>query len=92
MDAGREEDRRRAEQSRCCPHEALSGALDGCCDDEHGLEMVIDRARAAEPPPDPAPTYRAADLLAGSPTAQIVLEDRVYTLRLTRAGKLILTR
>ena len=38
------------------------------------------------------PIHRAADLLAGSDTARIVLDDRVYTLRLTRAGKLILTR
>lgn len=39
-----------------------------------------------------APAYRAHDLLAGGTTARIVLDDRVYTLRLTRAGKLILTR
>lgn len=39
-----------------------------------------------------APAYRATDLLAGGTTARIVLDDRVYTLRLTRAGKLILTR
>ena len=42
--------------------------------------------------PSQGPVHRAADLLAGSDTARIVLGDRVYTLRLTRADKLILTR
>ena len=42
--------------------------------------------------PDEGPVHRAAEPLAGSATARIVLGDRVYTLRLTRAGKLILTR
>lgn len=41
---------------------------------------------------DPTPRHEAADLLRGSNTAEIRLEDRVYTLRLTRAGKLILTK
>ena len=49
------------------------------------------------PPMEPhveaaAPTYEARALLAGGARARIVLEDRVYTLSLTRAGKLILTR
>lgn len=41
---------------------------------------------------DRTPRHEAADLLRGSSTAEIRLEDRVYTLRLTRAGKLILTK
>ncbi|SFG42402.1 Hemin uptake protein hemP [Palleronia marisminoris] len=41
---------------------------------------------------DPTPRHEASDLLRGSTTAEIRLEDRVYTLRLTRAGKLILTK
>ncbi len=38
------------------------------------------------------PTYDANDLTKGGIQAQIVLQDKVYTLRITRAGKLILTK
>ncbi|MEQ6203435.1 hemin uptake protein HemP [Sulfitobacter sp. HNIBRBA2951] len=38
------------------------------------------------------PTYTASDLTAGGDTAQIVLDGQVYTLRITRANKLILTK
>ncbi len=38
------------------------------------------------------PDYQARDLTKGGQTAQIVLDDKVYTLRITRAGKLILTK
>ena len=38
------------------------------------------------------PVYNAHELLSGSVTARIVLDDNVYTLRLTRSGKLILTK
>ncbi|MEL6609637.1 MAG: hemin uptake protein HemP [Pseudomonadota bacterium] len=41
---------------------------------------------------DQTPIYNALDLLQGSNTAQIVLNDSVYTLRRTRSGKLILTK
>ena len=50
--------------------------------------MEPSSAAAAEVPP----TYEAHALLAGGTRARIVLEDRAYTLSLTRAGKLILTR
>lgn len=48
-------------------------------------------------PPEqtPAPTlpsYAARDLTAGGDLAQIVLGDQTYILRITRAGKLILTK
>jgi len=43
-------------------------------------------------PSDVVPTYDAHDLLQGSVTARIVLDGNVYTLRLTRSGKLILTK
>ena len=50
-------------------------------------------------PPAPAPTpeqtapiYGALDLTRGGNTAQILLGDQVYTLRVTKAGKLILTK
>ena len=50
------------------------------------------RAEGVATLPAGSAIYRAADLLRGADTARIVLDDRVYVLRLTRAGKLILTR
>ncbi len=49
------------------------------------------------PPPkrpvaDTLPTYAARDLTEGGDLAQISLDDQTYTLRITRAGKLILTK
>ncbi len=44
------------------------------------------------PTPSPLPTYAAQDLTKGAAQAQIVLGDQTYTLRITRAGKLILTK
>ncbi|MEM9844169.1 MAG: hemin uptake protein HemP [Pseudomonadota bacterium] len=42
---------------------------------------------------DPVPaSYDARELTAGQTTAHIVLDGKVYTLRITRAGKLILTK
>lgn len=38
------------------------------------------------------PQHDANELTGGGTTAQIVLNDQVYTLRITRAGKLILTK
>lgn len=38
------------------------------------------------------PTYAASDLTDGGDLAQIVLDGQVYTLRITRANKLILTK
>ncbi|MEF3049045.1 hemin uptake protein HemP [Pseudotabrizicola sp. L79] len=46
----------------------------------------------AQTPVPPRPTYSARDLTNGGEQAQIVLDDQVYTLRITRAGKLILTK
>lgn len=52
------------------------------------------------PEPDPAPplprqaerVHDARTLTGGGSTALIVLDDQIYTLRITRAGKLILTK
>ena len=49
------------------------------------------------PPPRPAdsramPNHRAEDLMEGGQAAHISLGDQLYTLRITRAGKLILTK
>lgn len=38
------------------------------------------------------PTYDAERLTQGGVQARIVLKDQVYLLRITRAGKLILTK
>lgn len=38
------------------------------------------------------PTHLAEDLTKGGNQALIVLRDQVYSLRITRAGKLILTK
>ncbi|MBK1634898.1 hemin uptake protein HemP [Rhodovulum adriaticum] len=39
-----------------------------------------------------APAHDARDLTGGGVCAQIVLDGTAYTLRITRAGKLILTK
>ncbi|EDM69728.1 hypothetical protein RAZWK3B_07954 [Roseobacter sp. AzwK-3b] len=41
--------------------------------------------------PDPA-SHDARALTDGGQTATIVLDGQIYTLRITRAGKLILTK
>lgn len=38
------------------------------------------------------PCHDARVLTSGGETAQVVLDDQIYTLRITRAGKLILTK
>ncbi|MES0863088.1 hemin uptake protein HemP [Ruegeria sp. SCPT10] len=38
------------------------------------------------------PSYKADDLTKGGNLAHIELGDQLYTLRITRAGKLILTK
>ena len=40
----------------------------------------------------PVPVHDARDLTAGTGRARIVLDGKVYDLRITRAGKLILTK
>ena len=56
-----------------------------------GLMM---NARPAPTPQlvDDTPSYDAQDLTGQDGLARIVLNDQVYTLRITRAGKLILTK
>lgn len=38
------------------------------------------------------PAYDVRNILAGAGQARLMLDGKVYTLRLTRAGKLILTK
>ena len=50
---------------------------------------------SAPPPknPEPAlPCHAARELTEGGDEAHIVLNGQIYTLRITRAGKLILTK
>ncbi|WP_299555355.1 hemin uptake protein HemP [uncultured Tateyamaria sp.] len=55
--------------------------------------MVVNVAReATERPKDCLPIYDALHLTKGGDLAQIKLEEQLYTLRITRAGKLILTK
>lgn len=43
-------------------------------------------------PEESLPLYEALDLTKGGDLAKIKLQDQLYTLRITRAGKLILTK
>lgn len=55
--------------------------------------MGLNIARETVAPSTPRlPVYEAADLTQGGDLAQIKLGDQLYTLRITRAGKLILTK
>ncbi len=42
--------------------------------------------------PEVFPTYHAEDLTRGGIQARILLNGQIYSLRITRAGKLILTK
>ncbi len=45
-----------------------------------------------QPPVAVLPTYDAQDLTGNGDQAHIVLGDQIYTLRITKSGKLILTK
>lgn len=51
-----------------------------------------DRFHRPAPRPEPPLRYRVEDLLAGADRAEIALGEHIYTLRMTRSGKLILTK
>lgn len=58
-----------------------------------GRAMVVSVARELSVRPDETlPIYDATDLTKGGGLAKIKLDDQLYTLRITRAGKLILTK
>lgn len=48
--------------------------------------------RAPDSPSTTAQVHDARTLTGGGQTARIVLDGQCYTLRITRAGKLILTK
>lgn len=54
--------------------------------------MQMSVAKMAAPVRDDTPHYDATDLTRGGDIARIRLGDQLYTLRITRAGKLILTK
>jgi hemin uptake protein HemP len=51
--------------------------------------FVVETTQSASPT---RPTYDANDLTKDGDQAYIVLNDQTYVLRITRAGKLILTK
>lgn len=48
------------------------------CTDDHSSDRI--------------PVYNAADLVGQGKQAHLILDGQVYSLRITRAGKLILTK
>lgn len=54
--------------------------------------MTIHSKPTVSAPASNLPTYSAQDLTQNGDLARIVLKDQTYTLRITRAGKLILTK
>ena len=56
--------------------------------------MIVLRQQNGATPPraEPLPSHAARDLTGGGSQAQIELDGQIYTLRITRAGKLILTK
>lgn len=55
---------------------------------------AVRAARTTEPAPNQSafPAYDVRDLTMGGDRAEIHLDGKIYTLRITRAGKLILTK
>ena len=58
----------------------------------HGPMTDRPDTRGALPPQSTRPVHDARRLIGEDGTAMIVLDDKTYTLRITRAGKLILTK
>lgn len=54
--------------------------------------MMTQRPVPARQTVDKTPTFDALEMTGPDGLARIVLRDQVYTLRITRAGKLILTK
>ena len=54
--------------------------------------MLHSAIEKTEIPEDDSPTYNAVELTKNGSVARIVLENQIYTLRITRSGKLILTK
>jgi len=50
------------------------------------------QVEASATPLEDLPTYDAHDLIPDGSQARVLLDDQCYYLRITRAGKLILTK
>jgi hemin uptake protein HemP len=55
-------------------------------------QMTSDPVATTTATPEVFPTYHAEDLTRGGIQARILLNGQIYSLRITRAGKLILTK
>lgn len=55
-------------------------------------QTFLTAAPASRPEPAQRQAFDARALTGPTGIAEIVLDDKVYTLRITRAGKLILTK
>jgi hemin uptake protein HemP len=58
----------------------------------HGQITDSPEASRTTAPRQAHPVYDARRLVDGEGTAMILLDDKAYQLRITRAGKLILTK
>lgn len=56
------------------------------------MNMQLDTRTLLTLAADQTPCHDALSLTQGGNLARIVLQDQVYSLRITRAGKLILTK
>ena len=56
------------------------------------LQFPTPAAAPLDRPSQPVPVHRAEDLTRGGVLANIELSGQIYSLRITRAGKLILTK
>jgi hemin uptake protein HemP len=57
------------------------------------MNVITEIPQKVEPSEPPRlATYDARDLIPGGVQACITLDDQIYILRITRAGKLILTK
>jgi hemin uptake protein HemP len=56
------------------------------------MNALSSQSTATDTGASPLPVHEVRDLTKGGDQAQIVLDGQVYTLRITRAGKLILTK
>lgn len=56
------------------------------------MSLMQNLSKPSAIPADETATYDARDLIQNGIKAQILLDGQTYTLRITRAGKLILTK
>jgi len=74
--------------------EVIQAAMDQGVPNDTPLEAILDRLEdpKMEAIPQNFPTFDARHLTVGGNIAQIKLDGQIYTLRITRQQKLILTK